>query len=207
MAQATINQSYVGAAAYSKVTANTVDSIQKFDPTVPANVAAQTGTLTTRTSDTAGVATLSTGHGVTTGLVDLYWSGGRRNHVTATVSTNQVTFSGGAGDVLPAEDDPITVAKRVAIDPMLIEGDDMSSLMACYVNGSSSTARAILDLMDSGGSSLLVYNLTQNQFQAWLLSSGDTNPLAGDSVAKATVSHDATTAGVLNYEAGQDVTP
>ncbi len=62
------------------------------------------GTLSTRTSDTAGVLTMSPGHGWTTGLqVAIVWDGGERDNATISVSGNAVTFSGGAGAVLPAQ--------------------------------------------------------------------------------------------------------
>ena len=62
---------------------------------------AKAGTLTTRTEDDTGEATLGAGHGITTGaIVDIYWSGGRRYGVTVgTVAGNVVPFGapGGTG--------------------------------------------------------------------------------------------------------------
>lgn len=72
-------------------------------------------TLTTRTSDSAGVITAPAGHGITTGAtIDVYWmktinSGGydypvahiRYGMTVGTVSGTSIPVSGGLGDVLP----------------------------------------------------------------------------------------------------------
>lgn len=66
------------------------------------------GELTTRTSDTAGTVTTDAAHGLAgTETIAIFWtdSGIRKCAYNATVSsktTNTVTFSGAAGDVLPA---------------------------------------------------------------------------------------------------------
>jgi hypothetical protein len=90
-----------------------------FQPTavqLPAYGADKTGTLTTRTSDTAGVLTLGSGHGIEAAdTFDVTWNSlaNRRLTVTAdSVDATTVTFSGGSGDVLPST----STAVR-AIDP------------------------------------------------------------------------------------------
>ena len=67
----------------------------------------QGGPLSTRTGDEEGTITMNSAeHGIEEGdLIDVYWDGGRRSGVTVdTVSDEDVTFSGGTGDDLPAED-------------------------------------------------------------------------------------------------------
>jgi len=68
---------------------------------------AKVGSLTTRTNNTQGVITLVTGHGLTTGKKDIYWTNvdgtkGSRYNVDGTISTDALTITGGAGDNLPA---------------------------------------------------------------------------------------------------------
>lgn len=77
------------------------------------NAAVKVGTLTTRTSDTAGTATLESGHGVTSSATNqtFYWVENgllksRRNTTIGTVSGTSVPFSGGTGDNLPATSTP-----------------------------------------------------------------------------------------------------
>ncbi len=77
----------------------------------PSLAAAKTGTLTTRTSDTAGTLTMSSGHGITDGqVIDIYWSTGQVTSATVgTVATNSVPFTGATGPVLPAAATAVTV--------------------------------------------------------------------------------------------------
>ena len=87
----------------------TIGGNEQVPPTSIA--AAKTGTLSTRTNDTSGTLTMTTGHGFTTGQKDIsiFWSGGsRRNVLVGTVATNSVPFSGGTGDNLPLATTAIT---------------------------------------------------------------------------------------------------
>lgn len=78
--------------------------------TEPELAAAKTGTLSTKTSDTAGTLTMTAGHGFTDGdVIDIYWSTGQCSKATiGTVATNSVPFTGATGDVLPAQGTEIT---------------------------------------------------------------------------------------------------
>ena len=78
---------------------------------------AKAGTLSTRTSDTEGTITGSTGHGITTGQkLDIQWSDGRRYNVTVgTVDGNSIPISLGAGDNLPDADTALVFATPVEI--------------------------------------------------------------------------------------------
>ena len=66
----------------------------------------QTGVLTTRTSDTAGVVTFDGKDplGLTTSdTVDIYWTGGSRTGMgISAVGLDNITVTGGTGDILPA---------------------------------------------------------------------------------------------------------
>lgn len=80
------------------------------DNAIPAG---KVGSLTTRTDNDTGVATMVAGHGfVTNDVVDVYWDGGVRYNMTATVATNAVTVDGGAGDNLPAQATALVVSLR-----------------------------------------------------------------------------------------------
>lgn len=76
----------------------------------------ESGTLTTRTSDTAGIITLSSavsGQGPVTGeRIQIRWAGGVRHDAVVSAiggSSTIYTFSGGSGDVLPAQDTAVTI--------------------------------------------------------------------------------------------------
>lgn len=170
--------------------------------TLPALVAAQTGTLATRTDDNTGVATLSTGHGIITGnKVDVYWSGGVRYGMDATVSTNAVTIDGGAGDNLPIATTAVTVVKQTVIE-INFDGDDAQIVGIFYDNPSDTGALAHLDLQDSGDATIeeidLVHN-TANGADAAIydIANGDTNVFTGNRVTQGKASHDSTSAATL----------
>jgi hypothetical protein len=79
--------------------------------------AGQAGTLTTMTDFNTGVATLTTGHGIiTSDICDIFWTGGCRYGMTATVATNAVTLDGGTGEPLPAQDTVVVVCKQQTIN-------------------------------------------------------------------------------------------
>jgi len=195
---------FPGARAFSSGSGNQVTFVSALvvQKTLPALVAAQTGTLTTRTDDNTGVATLSTGHGIATSdVVDVYWSGGVRYGMTATVATNAVTIDGGAGDVLPSSSTAVTVVEQTAIE-VNFDGDDAQIVGVFYDNPSDTGAVANLDLQDSGNASIeaigLVHN-TENGADAAVydIANGDTNVFTGNRITQGKASHDSTSAATL----------
>ncbi|MBI5863761.1 MAG: hypothetical protein HZB38_04490 [Planctomycetes bacterium] len=137
---------------------------------------AKTGTLTTRTSDTAGVATLEAGHGIiVSDVVDVYWTGGRRYNVNVTaVNVNDVTFSGGTGDILPAQSTALTMMKQKTIDT-----DFVGNLLVAI--GALCAARAHISFYETATLRLAV-DLTANELWFWVNGGTAANPLAGASV-------------------------
>ena len=110
--------------------------------------AGKAGTLTTRTSDTVGDATLATGHGIETGdLVDVYWEGGVRYGVTVgTVSGLAVPLTdSGAGDVLPADETPIVIGLVTVIDTDFV-GNNVAMIAAL------TTKRSHVDIREAAAS-------------------------------------------------------
>jgi hypothetical protein len=91
--------------------------------------AAKAGTLSTRTDNDTGVATLGASHGITDGMiVDVHWSGGVRYGMTVgTVSGTSVPIDLGSGDNLPAQATAITVVQQTIIN-VLIDGDELEHL-------------------------------------------------------------------------------
>lgn len=76
----------------------------------PALAVAKVGTLSTRTSDTAGTLTMASGHGITDAArIDIYWADGQcTSALVGTVATNSVPFTLATGDVLPIATTAIT---------------------------------------------------------------------------------------------------
>lgn len=159
-------------------------SIQsKIERTAPGQIgqevplpAAKAGSLTTRTDDDTGVVTLSTGHGiVSTDVVDAYWADGVRYGMVATVSANDVTVEGGAGDVLPADETAVNLAKQVTIDT-----DFLGNLVKAIV--ASSTLRGNIEFREAAATAAGV-KLPAGESWRWFSEQGITNPLAGKAIA------------------------
>jgi hypothetical protein len=200
---------FPGVRAFSSSGTNTVSfvgtvTIQK---TLAALVAAQTGTLTTRTDDDTGEATLSTGHGITTGVVvDIYWAGGVRYGVTVgTVAGNVVPFGApggtGSGDALPVQTTAVTVVVQTTIE-VNFDGDDAQIIGIFYSNPSDTGANAHLDLQDSGNASIEEIDLVHDTANGaddgiYDIANGDTNVFTGNRITKGKASHDSTSAGTL----------
>jgi hypothetical protein len=103
--------------------------IDAVDTTLPVGHA---GVLTTRTSATAGVVTLTAGHDIVTGVVDIHWPGGCRYNMGGTVSdTNTLTLVIGdsAGDDLPAQTTAIVAAPPVSLD-VTFDADNLTLIGA-----------------------------------------------------------------------------
>lgn len=160
----------------------TGNAVERASPSVPA---AKTGTLATRTDDNTGVATMASGHGFATNdKVDLFWNGGSRRNMTATVATNAVTLDGGSGDNLPAVDAAVTamLPTQVQVD---LDGDDVDALASyCPVSG-------WVVYRDSSDAVLLAHQILPNLGggSVWVSGDGVTNPLAGVVVENVLFSH------------------
>jgi len=206
--------SFPGGVNFARTGKMTFDSLVSVDVVLPALVAAQTnGALTTRTDNDTGVVTLSTGHGIATSdVVDVYWSGGVRYGMTATVAGNLVTVDGGAGDNLPVLSTTITaVAKQVEMNPLDLDGDTAQVIAVVYRNASDTGANAHMDLQDSGAASIraadLVHETTYGGLDEFAdIENGDTNNYTGNPITVGYFSHDSTEAASVFVRAGLVVT-
>ena len=174
---------------------------------LPAVAAAKIGSLTTRTDDNTGVATLSTGHSILTNdVVDVYWDGGVRFGMLATVSGNAVSLDGGAGDNLPAQDTACTVVKQTEIE-VNFDGDTLEIIGIFYRNTADTGAKAHLDLQDAGNASIEEVDLVHEKANGgcskiWNIEGGDTNVFSGNRITHGAASHDSASAGTLFILAG-----
>lgn len=168
-----------GVAINASIIRDTVGNIAQ-DPDLPAGKA---GELTTRTNNTDGVVTLSTGHGITTGTaVDLYWEGGSRRGATTTVATNAVTITGGAGGNLPAQATAVVMTPRIVID-LTFNGNKLKMLTANMTN------RGNVDFRDATPTSRYAVDVPTGESLLYADQIGLTNPLAGYVVASIAVSN------------------
>lgn len=168
-----------------------------FTKILPALVAAQTdGALGTRTDNDTGIVQLATGHGITTAMVvDVYWVGGVRYGMDATVSSNDITIDGGAGDNLPAQDFAIAAVVEQVDWEVNFDGDDAQIVGVFYRNPSDTGAKAHLDLLDTGTATIAEHDLVHETANGGLdqitnISAGDTNIYTGNRIEAGKVTHD-----------------
>lgn len=165
--------------------------------------AGKAGSLTTRTDNNTGEATLATGHGITDGaIVDVYWDGGMRYGMTVgTVAGDVVPIDGGGGDNLPVEDTDLVVCVQTEIN-LDFDGDDVKIVAAM------SNRAGHLDFQDSADASLAAVELAANEPWSWVSDTGVANPLTGNAVDKILVSNgDSANTATLKIAVGYDVTP
>lgn len=167
----------------------------RVSPSVPA---AKSGTLSARTDSDTGTATMASGHGFSTGnKVDVFWNGGKRRNMTATVTSNSVALDGGSGDALPAVNTAITAMVPTSVN-FPLTGDDVQGIMAY------SPAAGFVVLFDDAGTPAAIagatYTLGAGQARGWVSEEGN-NPLASKTTTVAKFSHGSTSAQVMKLDA------
>lgn len=186
----TIQQTYtLNGRTYSNAATVTEDGLLSKIVTA---AAAKIGTLTTRTSDSAGELTMAVSHGITTGArLDLYWTGGSRRGITVgTVSVNQVplTTDTGTGDVLPADETAIT-AMVPTEEEFLLTGNSLKALLF-YGEQRVSVSLCGADSVEDFGMEIGSTSTTGRSF-LWYAEdpNAPANPVSGDAVTKAFISN------------------
>lgn len=176
-----------------KVTVETQNIVQSV-PTVPV---AQTGALTTRTDNDTGTLTMSGGHGVVTGKVDVFWDTGSRVGMDATVTSNSIAIDGGTGDNLPTlvSGTYVIQVMNPHVEDIVFVGNNIDGL-AVYTDRRGYIVFAQADgtvlftvKAGTGGTTYFWYDDAATDNPSLV-----TNPLAGDTVGKIFFSHDDTTA-------------
>ncbi len=179
----------------------TGDGWQAHQVALPTGTA---GSLTTRTNDDIGEATLESGHGLQDDdTVDVYWSGGARYRMNAQVAGDVIALNGTesplAGDDLPAEGTAVVVTKRVRINSAF-DGDDIAAIVV------GCDQRVNLDF--TAGNHLWNTSLAAGEIVRWFADQGLANPLTGDPVQRAYASNgSSTTAATLKIGLVLDTTP
>lgn len=163
------------------------------------------GSLTTRTSGTAGVVTTgSTPTGITTSTpVDIYWSGGCAYGCTVTgVSGDAITFDNASGTSLPAATTAVVICVQTAI---YMELRNAGLVFFCAEQAyptTSETASSHVDFQDSASGEVLSLNLAANTPWVNDVGGGQASQFGGGTgnpVAKAMASNgSATNVATLN---------
>lgn len=155
---------------------------------------AQDGRLTTRTDDNTGVVTMSdAGHGLETGdKVDVYWDGGLRYRMSATVAGTAVTLDGGSGDNLPPDETDVVCCVQVEI-PTQIDGDAAQLLVVSleYAD-SASVSLGHVDFQDVTPATIDEMDLEANKPLFQDLAADNANPITGNKIVVCYASHNDT---------------
>lgn len=172
--------------------------------------AGKAGTLSTRTDNDTGIATVGSGHGITTShTVDVFWSGGRRYGMTVTGTTSTtISVDGGSGDNLPAQDTVIVVAQQIQVVTAEL-GDNLSVLAIEQVHADPTvTAQSHVAFYDAGDTEIYEYDLQPNTPIVHDVAGGAVNPFEGEAVTYAMVSNgDSSGAATFKFLALHDSTP
>ena len=150
------------------------------------------GTLTTRTDNDTGTVTLGAGHGFTTGdKVDVYWDGGLRYGMDATVAGNDVAVDTGAGDNLPPQDEPVVVSKQVQISAAFV--GDQVELYAAMLDSLDQNAYGHAAFHAANDAEIHDVTLQRQRPDVANVQDGAINPFAATTVAYVMVSNASTT--------------
>lgn len=210
MAQASYGVSLqIGSLSINKSVTRTGDHENNYSVSLPA---AETGVLTTRTSDSVGTITMDdAGHTIQTAdVIDLFWTGGgvRYGVTVGTVSGTSVPITGGSGDVLPASSTALAVDEQVVVNTV-IDGDNIQIIGLMLENpDATSTALGHVDMQDSGPATIEEIDLTSNVPRVYDIVGGDTNVFTGNVIQTTKASNgDSANACTLKIMSLEDSTP
>lgn len=144
--------------------------------------AAKAGTLSTRTSDTAGTLTLGAGHGIVdSDDIDIGWVDANGdfqccyNATVGVVAGTSVPFTGASGTVLPAQDYAITAQKRTVVD---LDWDNDDAVLLAFM----STRVGHVAFEDSGDAVLKAQKLLASEPCLYWNNGFMTIPITGNAV-------------------------
>jgi hypothetical protein len=154
-----------------------------------------------KTDANTAACNLAAGHGQTNGKYDVFWTAAgvnyRRYGVDGTIATNALSLDGGAGDDFPASATTgVVVCKPVTVS-VLIDGDAVTVMWAALLFANvSATGRGHVAFQESDGSAVGAINISGIQQGTAVvdydIEGGATNPITGDPVGLAQVSHNDT---------------
>lgn len=162
-----------------------VDGTLLRDPTL---AVAKVGSLTTRTSDTAGTLTMAASHGILSAdIIDIYWSDGQATSaLVGTVAGNSVPFTLATGDAMPLVTTAITAMVQHVENFNVIDGD----LQALFVGAANAACSATFydDADAVVGVARVPAGSTTNKHFIWDIGDGTTIPV-DDDVATVGITH------------------
>jgi len=150
-------------------------------------VAADAGVLTTRTDNDTGEITLDDSDAVVaTGKVDVYWDGGRRYNMDATLAAGVLTVDGGSGDNLPTEDTEVTV-----MNPKVLSFELAADFVHVALLAKLTQLGIVIFWTGASGSGtpVLAWDVGLNQQRDWNNLNGQDDPIGAVVINHVSVSH------------------
>lgn len=197
----------VGGVSMQKNVTRTGDHPNAYEVTLPIAWAVSSWV---KTDANTAAGNLTTGHGQTSGTYDVFWSGGRRYGVAATITVDAIALDGGTGDDFPATaNTTVTVSKQVVINSA-IDGDNIEIIGLCVeiVDDELATSKGHVTFKDADGDTILAIDLTANSPVIYDVAAGVDNPFTGDPITIAYASNgNAEFAAVLKLASLEDSTP
>jgi hypothetical protein len=203
-----------GAVTIQNTVTRTADGTIDIKPAV--NTAKALGAWVKGEGAGDATATLTAGHLWSTGVGDVYWTGGRRYNVTVTIDTNAVTLAAGTGDAYPATADATVVLAMHKRVNCTIDGDLLQLISFCFQSTTTtSTARGHVHAEDAAGDTIADIDFDANEPRTWDFGTGVAtnddgrdNPFTGDIITTLDITMDSTSETVTMAVTGlQDVTP
>ena len=200
-----------GGVAIQKAVTRTGDHPQGYEVPLPPGKA---GTLSTRTDNDTGVVTAA-GHTLIVGdKVNVFWTSGKRYGMTVSaVAGNDVTVGTGAGEIgagdnFPAQGTAVVITKQVSINTA-IDGDAIQVIgLLAETASPNSTAKAHVDMQDSGGASIEAIDLTANVPRVFDIAGGDANIFSGNPITVSKAANGSSTESfTLKIVSLEDSTP
>jgi hypothetical protein len=152
--------------------------------------AAQAASSWVKTDADTAACNLAGGHGIITGKVNVFWTGGMRYGVDCTVTVNALALDGGTGTDFPASADTTVVISQQVSKTITFNSDEVALLRIIC------DKRAHVDFQKADNTSLFAVELAANVPYRW--DGAGTSPFSPeDPVAKVLVSCGEATAGTL----------
>ena len=189
----------------------TADSQEAYEVNLPIGTAEASYVQTTTIEC---VVTLTGGHGLASGVYDVYWteSGVKKIAVgcTGTLSTNDMTLNAAdSQDNFPAADPgDIVICEQVIINTT-IDGDQVQMYGVCPVFANAAeTSDCSVDFQDTGDNQITTLRITANQSSVWWAGGGPANPMTGNPITHCQASNQSTAqAATLKILVLEDATP
>jgi len=188
-----------GGKTVSRTVTKTFDHPNNYEDIVLA--AGKAATSWVKTDADTAACDLASGHGYSTGKMDVYWTAGMRYDVDVTVAGDSLTLDGGSGDDFPATSSTDVVVCAHQQINVATDGDAEAMLVL------DPSVRAHFHFEDTGAAVIADIEVQGEEPYVWHDTNGEAVPLTGNPVTVCFVSNGTVAAGTVSILIGEDSTP